>query len=213
MRRQHHRSATRAEVAAHAARAMIDGSACDFSAARRRALRDLRVDGQGAVPDNLDIHREIVAYLDLFHRSEQTELIVTLRRAALRAMALLEAFEPRLCGPVWYGTAVVGTPISMHLFSDETEAVTRFLLEHKIDYRLTAAGFRFARGKAPRETPCFELALGDAMFELAVFPHHGRRQAPLSALDDKPMRRVGRAELERVIEAGILFPDERSRSL
>ncbi len=209
MRRARSTHASRAEVAAIAARALVDGSARDYDDARRRALRESGVEGKRATPDNQEIHRAVVDYLELFHGAAQRSLIARLRATALRGLAFFACFGARLSGAVWDGTASAATPISLHLFSDEPEAVTRFLLERGIDYELGEVLLRFPGTRAPQRVPQFAVELGGEVFTLTVFPSGGACRHPLSALDDRPVKRVGERELSTVIASGELFPDDR----
>ena len=211
MRRQSRSSASRAdsraEQAAVAARALADGSARDFNDARERAARELGLASGRDGPDNRAIQQALVSYLGLFRRAAQAERIARQRRAALAALELFEPFAARLCGPVWFGTAGAHDAITLHLTADEPEAVTRFLLERRIPYHLGEANLRFPGQAAPHRTPRYELELGDELFELSVFPSSGPWRQPISSLDDRPVRRIGRRELAELIASGELFPD------
>ena len=201
---------SRLQVAAVAARAIADDSAGNFDQARNYAARALGLDGKSALPSNLEIHQALVGHLSLFAHDRQSALLSRLRTAARGALEYFAIFQPRLCGPVWYGTATQSSPITVHLISDEIEAVTRFLLERKIPYTLTERHFRFASSNAPTRMPQFDLVLAGEQFEFPVFPHSGPWRHPLSALDARPVKRVGMRELEVVIESGLTFPDARS---
>lgn len=197
-----------AALARVAARLLAEDVALDFDDARRRAARELGCSVRGNVPDNRTIHRALAEYLALFQREALARRLRRLRRAALDALVVLDAFDARLCGPVWYGTACEHTPVSLHLSCDEVEAVTRFLLERRLVYRLSEAAFRFPGGAGTRAMPRFELDIGRERFELAVFPRTGAYRHPLSRLDDKPVKRVGARQLESLIESGRLFADD-----
>ena len=205
--RQLRSGAINSQVAAIAARLLCDGDDPDFAAARQRAHLELGLQAGVSSADNLAIHRAMVEYLGLFHHQAQAQLIDRMRRAALQAMTLLSAFSPRLCGPVWYGTAAAGSTVNLHLCSDEVEAVTRFLLERRIEYRLDEQPFRFSGAKVSRTMPVFDVTLGGEWFELAVFPSSGQYRLPISALDRRPMSGASAAELAATLDNNILFPD------
>jgi len=208
MRRQPRNGAGRAEIAALAARHLATSGARDFDDARRRAQEELGLVGHRDVPDNREVQRALADYLVLFQRSALAARLARQRGAALLALEFFAPFAPRLCGPVWYGTACAHTPISLHLTSDETEAVTRFLLDRRIPYHLSDATCRFPGLAGPRRMPQFDVAIDGEDFELVVFPSQGALRHPLSAIDDKPIKRVGRAELETLMAAGVLLADE-----
>ncbi|MGE0484686.1 MAG: hypothetical protein AB7Q81_11145 [Gammaproteobacteria bacterium] len=195
------------EFAVVAARHLAAGEADDFDGARRRAARDLGLDERRDAPDNRSIQRALAEHLALFERDDLGRRLMRLRGAALRALDALTQFEARLVGPVWFGTATAATPITLHLASDEPEAVTRFLLERRIPYHLVERHCRFARGEEA-DMPCFEVEIDGEAFDLVVFPTGGSRRVPLSSLDDKPVHRVTARELVAVLESGQLFTDD-----
>lgn len=210
-RRSRPGQSARAEVAQAAARLLADGHAVDLDAARRKAARELGVEGTRDLPDNLEIHRATVDYLALFGGHRHAERIARLRRAAQRALRFLAPFQPALVGPVLYGTAGEHTPVSLHLRSDEFEAVIRFLLEHRLPYRLEDAPLRLSGGGAPERATRIVLDLFDEAFELSVLPAQGGRQA-LSQLDGKPMPRADDTALAELIASGEVFPAVHGRA-
>lgn len=208
MPRQHVQQEARLEASVIAARALIDGRVADFDSARYYAAAELGLEPAALGLENLTIHRALVDQLSLFHLEPQKQLIARLRGVARQAMAVLQCFEPRLCGPVLYGTAIAGLAINIHLFCDEVEAVTRFLLERKIDYQLGEREFRFGKGKMSQAIPVFDVELCDEWLELAVFPTRGQWRTPTSSLNQRQVRRVALAELDALLTSERLFPGE-----
>jgi hypothetical protein len=203
-RRPHPARVGRSEIANHAARLLVDGGVVDFDSARRKALRELGAEQSRDLPDNLELHRAVIDYLRLFHGARHGERIAHLRSVAYRALRLLAPFQPVLVGPVLYGTACEFTPISLHLRSDEFEAVTRFLLERRMSYELDETQLRVAGLAAPQRLPQILLTLYDEPFELTVLPAHNSRQ-PLSAIDGRAMQRADLAALDALIDSGEVF--------
>jgi hypothetical protein len=124
-----------------------------------------------------------------------------LREAALSAMDLLAPFAPRLVGPVLSGTAATNCAINLHVFADNVESVAFTLQENEVSYRLYEA-----RLKSRRD--CTETFAGlrfthrDSAVEATVFPLVGVRQAPISPVDGKPMRRADARTVRDLIEDG-----------
>ena len=203
-RRQHTVGVGRAEIANRAARLLVEEGVADFDSARRKAARELGVEHSRDLPDNLQLHRALVAYLQLFHAVEQADRITHLRSIALKALRLLTPFQPVLVGPVLYGTACEFTPISVHLRWDEFEAVTRFLLERRFTYQLVDMQLRLAGVAGPQRGVKIALTLYDEAFELTVLSAHKPRH-PLSAIDGRPMQRVDGVGLEVLLERGVVF--------
>jgi hypothetical protein len=121
-----------------------------------------------------------------------------LRESALKAMEMLRQFNPRLVGPLLAGTAGDHPEVNLHLFADSMKEVVLFLIEQDIPYEDGEKRYRF--GKEYRYQPVLRFFAGDIPFELAVFPPEGLRQAPLSPIDGRPMKRAGLSELEALLE-------------
>ena len=197
----------RREVAATAARLLADGFAEDFEQASERAMRELG-GGRGDRPDARELRIALAEYLALFEGERHRERITALRTAAAQAMRTFERFEARLVGPVWYGTACADTPVTLHLFSDETEAVSRFLIENRIHFDLVERPCRFRRGAKPVPMPTFVTERAGLEYELCVFPRGGAYHRPLSAIDFRPVKRIDAAALTALIDSRSMFADE-----
>lgn len=199
---------TRAEIAARAARHIVDGSAADFETARRKAARECGAEGARDLPDNLELHRAVAEYLQLFHGAAHDARIMRLRAAALAAMEFFAPFEPRLTGPVLFGTACEHAAIDLHLASDEVEAVTRHLLERRRPYELGERVLRVAGVDGMQRLPTFGLELAGEPIEALVLPVRGGLRVPLSALDGKPVKRAGLAAVRALLDSGQTFATE-----
>jgi len=196
---------TRAEIAARAARHIVDGSAADFEMARRKAAHECGAERARDLPDNLELHRAVAEYLQLFHGTSHAARITRLRSAALAAMEFFAPFDPRLTGPVLYGTACEHAVIDLLLSTDEIEAVTRHLLERRRAYALTERSLRVAGLDGVQRLPVFELDLAGERIEALVSPAHGGSRVPLSTLDGKPVKRAGIAAVRALLESGQTF--------
>mgnify|MGYP003694434773 CR=1 FL=1 len=78
----------------------------------------------------------LVEYQRLFAADTHFQSLHDQRCAALRAMQLLQEFEPRLVGPVLAGTATEHADVDLHLFADRAEAVTLKLMDVGIPHEL-----------------------------------------------------------------------------
>lgn len=207
VRDHRHDGRRRHEVAAAAARLLAEGIAEDFAQASDRAVRELGA-GRGDRPDARELRFALAEHLALFEGERHRERMTVLRTAAARAMRTFAPFEARLVGAVWYGTACADTPVTLHLFSDETEAVNRYLIERRIHFDFSERPYRFQRGARPVPMPAFLTEQAGLEFELCVFPHGGAYHRPLSAIDSRPVKRVDEAALTTLIDSGALFADE-----
>ena len=190
----------RSELAQLAARFLADGEAEDLGDAKRRAAERLGVRDTRDLPDNLAVVGAIVEYQRIFEPDHAPERLVRLRAIALRAMRALGEFEPRLVGPVLYGTAFDHTPIALHLHSDEVEAVVRRLLALRASYTLEERALRSGR-HATERVPMLVTALEDVELELLVLPRQRLANPPRSPLDGGTYRRLDAAGLERLLDS------------
>jgi hypothetical protein len=127
-----------AAIAAAAARLIVE-EGMEYGAAKRRASRDLGLNGRGAeLPGNDEIEDEVRAYLDLFHADTQPAELAELRRIAAVWMEKLGAFRPHLTGAVWRGTATRLNSIFIDLFCDDSKSAEMALLDMRIDYDVSS---------------------------------------------------------------------------
>lgn len=189
----------RHRLAHEAARLMAEGGIRDYHQAKLKAAERLGIHDDASLPRNREIEDALREYQRLFQRDGE-ELLRERRQAALRAMEFFAAFEPRLVGPVLDGTADARSPVSLHLHSDDAEAVARFLDQHGIPAEERSRRMRFDR-KREGEVPVWLFGAEDTTFDLAVLPLDVLRQAPLSAIDERPMARAGIAQVRALVAA------------
>ncbi|MBT5219262.1 MAG: hypothetical protein HOI35_08210 [Woeseia sp.] len=185
-------------LAQEAARIIVEQGIADFRVAKTKAAERLGMSTQGVLPNNSEIEAAISNHLLLFGGESHIDLLQNLRRSAIAAMEVLSQFEPRLVGPVLQGTAGANTTINLHVFTDTPERVAfRFdelvlsykpferRLKSRRDQVETYAGFRFLQD--------------DWTVEATVFPVDGMRQAPISPVDGRPMKRADQSSVERLL--------------
>jgi hypothetical protein len=201
--RRHSGSASRDEqqrlrIAQEAARMMAEEGVHNFATAKRKAVERLGLAGLRNLPGNQEIEQALIAHQQLFRAFTQPQRLRRLREVALEAMQRLEAFEPRLVGPVLTGTADEHSPVQLHLFADTPEQLDLFLMDAHIPYEWSERTVRFTAEQQEKVPVCRFMA-GDVALEMAVFPRDGLRQAPLSPVDGKPMRRLTSQALEELL--------------
>jgi len=191
----------RRAVAVEAARIMAEHGIRDFLTAKRKAAERFGVEDGSVLPKNVEIEEALAEYQRLFGRDSHAASLEAQRRAALRAMRWLEEFEPRLVGPVLSGTATEHANVQLHLFADRAESVALKLLDRDVAYEITE---RRVKMNAERVLayPGVRFEIDDQPIEATVFPAIGIRQAPVSPVDGRPMRRADAAELEALIDVG-----------
>ncbi len=188
----------RQAVALEAARIMAQQSLADFHLAKRKAAERLGAP-ENALPSNREIEEALVEYQRLFGGDEHRSAISRLRQAAFQAMKMLDQFNPQLVGPVLTGTAHSHSEVQLHLFTDTPEQIALALLQHDIPYHSGERQMRYA-GDRSNNYPCFVFVAGDVGFEIVAFPTDAVREAPLSPVDGKPMRRARTAEVQALTQ-------------
>ena len=121
-----------------------------------------------------------------------------MRRTALSAMELLRAFTPRLVGPVLNGTADANSAVNLHVFADSAEAVAATLARLGISYRPYERRLKTRRDRTGVFAG-YQFHHSDSAIEATVFPVDGIRQAPMSPIDGKPMKRADKEGVQALL--------------
>jgi hypothetical protein len=161
-------------VAQETARIIVNQGIRDFGLAKKKAAERLGLRDRGSLPGNAEIEQAVSEHLQLFAGDSHPDLLNTMRQAALSAMEMLSPFTPRLVGPVLNGSA---------------ESVAHALDQNGLSYKPYERRLRSRRDRAETYAG-FEFHHGEASVQATVFPVDGIRQAPISPVDGKPMRRA-----------------------
>lgn len=199
--RQHAETRTRERrrrLAHEAARLMAEGGIRDYHQAKLKAAERLGIHDDASLPRNREIEDALREYQRLFLGDVQAHGLRQRREAALRALDFFVAFDARLVGPVLDGTADTRAPVALHLYVDDADAVPRFLDQHGIPAEARARRLRLDRERL-YDAPVWLFSAEDLTFDLTVLPHDALRQAPLSSIDEKPMRRASAAQLRQLL--------------
>jgi hypothetical protein len=185
-------------LAQEAARIIVEQGIEDYRIAKLKAAERLGMSARGSLPGNTEIEKAVSEHLALFGRESHLDLLRGLRRAALSAMELLAPFTPRLVGPVLHGTASANSAVNLHVFADDAETVAVRLQEYSVQYRPFDRRLKSRRDRA--ETfAAFRFTQDESFIEATVFPVDGVRQAPISPVDGKPMRRADRNAILKLL--------------
>jgi hypothetical protein len=190
----------RRALAQEAARIMAQHGIHDFLTAKRKAAQALGVTDSSALPRNTEIEAALVEYQRLFDAGGHEQSLQEQRRAALHAMHWLSQFEPRLVGPVLTGTATAHADIQLHLFADRSENVMLRLMDRGIAHEITERRVKL-NAERIKAFPGLRFVVHNQRVEATVFPLDGIRQAPVSPVDGKPMRRADVTELASLLDA------------
>lgn len=187
-------------LAQEAARIIVEQGIQDFGLAKRKAAERLGLTGRGSLPGNSEIETAVAEHLKLFGRESHFDLLQMLRCAALSAMEILSPFNPRLVGPVLNGTAAANSAINLHVFSDTPELVAMKLDECLMPYSPYERRLKSRRDRAETYAG-YRFHYRDAAIEATIFPVDGMRQAPISPVDGKPMKRADATAVQKLIES------------
>lgn len=188
----------RHRLAHEAARLMAEGGIRDYHQAKLKAASRLGIHDDASLPRNREIEEALREYQRLFAGEAHAAGLRARREAALRALEFFAGFDARLVGPVLDGTADAHSPVALQLFSDDADAVPRFLEEHRIPAEARSRRLRLDPQRE-LDAPVWVFSAEELAFDLTVLPRLALRQAPLSGLDEKPMKRASPLQLREII--------------
>ena len=185
-------------VAQEAARIIVNQGLRDYGLAKKKAAERLGLDSRGMLPGNAEIERAVAEYLQIFAGESHADLLRAMRRTALSVMALFAGFEPRLVGPVLNGTADSHAAVNLHLFADDPDAIALLLDSRGIAWRPYERRLRSRRDRAETYAG-YEFRHDGTNVQATVFPVDGIRQAPISPVDGRPMKRADEKAVRELI--------------
>ena len=83
----------------------------------------------------------------------------------------------------------IGLTVNLHVFADSAESVAHALDQHGLSYKPYERRLKSRRDRTQTYAG-FEFHHGEATVQATVFPVDGIRQAPISPIDGKPMKRA-----------------------
>ena len=199
--RQHAETRTRERrhrLAHEAARLMAEGGFRDYHQAKLKAAERLGIHDDASLPRNREIEDALREYQRLFVGQSQQQAVRLRREAASRALEFFAGFSPRLVGPVLDGTADANSSVHLQLYTDDADAVPRFLEEHRIPADARTRHVRLDRERSD-DFPVWIFSAEELTFDVTVLPHDALRQAPLSGVDERPMKRASLAQLRQLL--------------
>ena len=185
------------DLAAEAARILVEEQLTDYGLAKRRAAERLGLSSRSALPDNARVEAEVLAYQRLFGGRAYVERLRLLRQTAVQAMKLLARFEPRLSGAVVTGAISQAHRVQLHCFPDQPELVDVFLAERGFEVEADERDYRFGDGRSER-VPLARFEAGEVGVDVALFAPGQERRAPLGVGNGRPAPRLGLVEAERL---------------
>lgn len=189
----------RRTLAQEAARLMAQHGIHDFLTAKRKAAERFGVTDNGALPKNAEIETALAEYQRLFEGDAHEQTLLAQRQAAREAMRQLREFEPRLVGAVLSGTATGHADVQLHLFCERAETVAIRLMDAGIAHEVTERRVKMSAERV-LALPGLRFEIDGQPVDATVFPTDGLRQAPVSPVDGRPMRRASLLEVEALLK-------------
>jgi len=189
-------------IAQEAARLISEHGIKDFLMAKQKAANSLGVTDKHVMPSNTDVEQALLEYQRIFQSNSQPKHLNALRQTALKAMRLLKPYHPMLVGSVQRGTAGEYSDVNLHIFTDHPESFGHFLDEHTIPYEQNEKRLRINKDNYEFYSS-YSFIAGETPIDIVLFPIVGKRQAPLSPVDGKPIQR----DDANKIEAALLLAD------
>jgi hypothetical protein len=192
-------SRARQVVAQEAARIIVNHGVRDYRVAKQKAAERLGVNGRGSLPGNTEVEAAVAEHLQIFGGDAHENLLRLMRTAALAAMELLTEFSPRLVGPVLAGTADENSAVNLHVFADSPEMVAMEIGDMGMQFRSYERRLKSRRGQIEMYAG-FEFSYRNETIQATAFPVDGIRQAPMSPIDGKPMKRVDAEAVQELLQ-------------
>ncbi len=154
-RRQH---SNRHHLAYLAARLIAEDGLPDFASARRKVARQQGIRNERDLPDDRAIAAALRSFQALYQPDVQPQRLRDLRALAVRAMTLLQEFDPWLVGPVLTGMAGAHAQVQLHVYSDRVKDLQLFVLG--VDLPCQFGEWRGEVGGRVLQVPMLELMFG-----------------------------------------------------
>ena len=126
---------TRARIAQAAAKLIAEHGIADWTAAKRKALRQLMLPEREALPGDDEVEAALIDYHALFGGPAHARQLRGQHEEALAWMRRLAAFRPQLTGGVAAGWATAHSDIRLELEAEDGKLVEIALLGAGIPYR------------------------------------------------------------------------------
>lgn len=182
----------RTRIAQAAARLIAEHGIRDWSAAKRKAARQLGLPEGLGLPSNEDVEQALTDYHALFGGPAHAASLQEQRREAVRWMRRLEQWAPLLVGGVAAGWATEHSDVRLELAADDPKAVEMLLASNGVRY--AALPGRSDEGGEPDSAELL-IETPTAGIRVSVISPVQRRNRPRR--NDEP--RLDRAELEALL--------------
>lgn len=191
-------SRARDAIAQEAARIVCEELITDYGQAKRKAAERLG-SGSRDMPDNAQIQLAVIEYQRLFGGEEYRQHLQRMRQTALKAMKLLDPFQPRLVGAAVSGAVTTAHRVQLHVFCDKAEALDIYLQDHGVRFDQGEREYRYPGGTSQRIALSRFEADGVGV-DIAAFGEDQLRRLPLNPADGQAFKRLDAAAVAALVE-------------
>lgn len=179
-------SRERARIAQTAARLVVEHGITDWTLAKRKALRQLMLPPDTALPSNDDLMQALSDHHAIFGGTAHAESLRRQRQEGLAWMERLAEWEPLLVGGVAAGWATEHSDIRIELVADDPKAVEIALASAGVPYAASPPAEDADRSAAATH---LRIATPRSTVRLSIFSPQQRRNRPRR--DDEPRLSAG----------------------
>ena len=194
MNKQNNKTHMRKILAKEAARIILENGIQDYGLAKRKAAQRHGVDSMSILPRNIEIENNILEWHHNVDKNNTIVHLVEMRYLALKIMDIVKDFSPRLVGSVYSGSASFNSPVEIHVFTDVLEDLIIILEKENIQFKNFQKRHQFHRNSR-LNIPGFSFDIEDIVIHLMVFRKKSEHNPPLSPIDRRPMKGIGRIKL------------------
>jgi hypothetical protein len=130
----------RARIAQATARLIAEHGVTDWSAAKRKACRELGLPDRTALPGNEEVEQALHDYNNLFRQQSQPMSLRVQRQAAMEWMDRLRRWRPILVGGAASGWATDHSDVHLELEAEDPKEVELALINAGVDYEASGPG-------------------------------------------------------------------------
>jgi len=184
----------RTRIAQAAARLIAEHGLSDWSAAKRKACRELGLPSYESLPGNEEVEQALRDYHSLFRGATQPASLRAQRRDALRWMERLSRWDPVLTGAVAAGWATEHSEVRLELEADDAKAVELALINEGVDY---------AQAQATDEAmPQLRIETAETTLRLVIVSAQQRRNRPRRDRPGAAEERLSLSQLRELLDGG-----------
>ena len=185
-------------IAQEAAKMIAEKGIQQFGQAKFKAAENLDAMDNGCLPSNSDIEKKLIEYYQLFQADVDFDHILYLRKIAFDVMHIFDSYLIYLVGPVANGSASVSSVINFHIASEDESEIIQTLIKNDLTHKPYDRKIKFNE-KTIKQVNGIKTIYKNTDIELTIFNHKEIRHAPLSKIDNKPMKRIKIKLLQEMI--------------